>query len=259
MEKELSLFCKNKSRPDGYGLRCKECHSRIERERREREPEAAAAKDRARYAKSPKKYESNKKWNAENVDKVREYEATRAPKRKVYRRIYNKKYYLLNTDKMKAQSAEQRRLNPEYHRQGVIRWRIKNPARFRMHLMRREKRAKEAGPVSQESLQRVLDQARCTYCDRLLTREPSPRQRTLDHILPLARGGTNHSGNHAAACRTCNFSKHDRILFYEWLPPGLVRDQVFTREEVEVYVLEEVARQRAALVEEAEQLSLAAK
>jgi hypothetical protein len=59
-----------------------------------------------------------------------------------------------------------------------------------------------------------------------------------------------------AACSWCNKSKGQKILFYEWLPPGLARERTYTKEEVEVYVVEEIVRQRAAL--DAEQAQRAA-
>ena len=39
----------------------------------------------------------------------------------------------------------------------------------------------------------------CAYC-------PAPAT-TLDHVLPLVRGGTNYEGNLAPACKSCNSSK----------------------------------------------------
>lgn len=49
---------------------------------------------------------------------------------------------------------------------------------------------------------------RCGYC---LTNKAD----TADHIIPLARGGTNHEGNLAPCCRSCNSSKGARLLI-EW-------------------------------------------
>jgi len=55
----------------------------------------------------------------------------------------------------------------------------------------------------------------CAYCPDLAT--------TVDHVVPLVRGGTNHEGNLAPACRSCNGSKGGLTLI-EWrtgkrLPP----------------------------------------
>lgn len=48
---------------------------------------------------------------------------------------------------------------------------------------------------------------RCTYCPSLAT--------TVDHVLPLVRGGTNHEGNLAPCCRRCNSSKGG-LTVAEW-------------------------------------------
>lgn len=43
----------------------------------------------------------------------------------------------------------------------------------------------------------------CLYCAAPAT--------TVDHLIPLVRGGTNYEGNLAPACRSCNSSKQDRL------------------------------------------------
>lgn len=58
-------------------------------------------------------------------------------------------------------------------------------------------------------------QRACLYCDARAT--------TMDHVLPLVRGGTNHEGNLAPACKRCNSSKGGKTVI-EWrtgkrLPP----------------------------------------
>lgn len=55
----------------------------------------------------------------------------------------------------------------------------------------------------------------CTYCQAVAT--------TIDHVLPLVRGGTNHEGNLTPCCRSCNGSKGGYVVV-EWrtgrrLPP----------------------------------------
>jgi 5-methylcytosine-specific restriction endonuclease McrA len=34
---------------------------------------------------------------------------------------------------------------------------------------------------------------------------------TVDHIIPVAKGGTDDPENLVAACRKCNFSKQDKM------------------------------------------------
>ena len=48
----------------------------------------------------------------------------------------------------------------------------------------------------------------CTYCQKVL----SGADATVDHIIPLAKGGDRLAlGNLVACCRSCNSSKKDRI------------------------------------------------
>jgi len=51
----------------------------------------------------------------------------------------------------------------------------------------------------------------CFYCER-----PTPaRQLTMDHIVPLARGGRSTRGNCVPACKACNNRKKS-LLPMEW-------------------------------------------
>ena len=248
--KDILLFCKVRTYPGGYRNVCKECHRAAEASRRNLDKDAYNRRERERYARSTKKATSNKAWNDRNRDKVRAYDAQRVERRAVYKRQYSKQYYRRNVDAAKAASSQQRRSNPEYCKMQVRLWRKKNPDKHRVHLIRRRTLKHAAGPVHPSALTHVFQATCCAYCD--VAFEPTgSRSLHVEHILPLARGGTNHRSNFAAACQFCNSSKHDRILYYEWLPPGVVRDRTFTPEEVEAYRVEEVARQRAALAAEA--------
>jgi 5-methylcytosine-specific restriction endonuclease McrA len=53
----------------------------------------------------------------------------------------------------------------------------------------------------------VAQRRACTYCPRLAS--------TIDHVIPLYRGGTNHEGNLTPCCKPCNSSKRDRYII-EW-------------------------------------------
>lgn len=39
---------------------------------------------------------------------------------------------------------------------------------------------------------------------------------TLDHVVPLARGGTNHITNFQPLCRSCNGSKRLKVIDFRW-------------------------------------------
>ena len=50
---------------------------------------------------------------------------------------------------------------------------------------------------------RLIAQGRCQLCEK----EVAPEALTMEHRVPLARGGTSTRGNLAASCLECNQSK----------------------------------------------------
>lgn len=65
----------------------------------------------------------------------------------------------------------------------------------------------------------------CLYCGCGVVcscqREPftlPPHSATLEHKVPLTRGGSNDRSNIAVACRQCNVGKGNRIYPTEWIP-----------------------------------------
>jgi 5-methylcytosine-specific restriction endonuclease McrA len=58
---------------------------------------------------------------------------------------------------------------------------------------------------------RQLARCRCYYCGKSF---PSHRL-TMDHIVPLARGGKSKKGNVVPACKDCN-NKKKYLLPIEW-------------------------------------------
>ncbi|HET6371541.1 MAG TPA: HNH endonuclease, partial [Nitrospiria bacterium] len=51
----------------------------------------------------------------------------------------------------------------------------------------------------------------CHYCGRKFP----PRELTMDHIVPIVRGGKSGKGNVVPACKECN-SKKKYLLPIEW-------------------------------------------
>lgn len=72
------------------------------------------------------------------------------------------------------------------------------------------RRARLAGATSRPLPKRLLQRMRtavCAYCG-------GPGG-TVDHVVPLSRGGQHTEGNLVPACRSCNSSKADKLLV-EW-------------------------------------------
>jgi 5-methylcytosine-specific restriction endonuclease McrA len=59
---------------------------------------------------------------------------------------------------------------------------------------------------------RKIAKGECQYCGQ----KSAPADLTMDHIVPLARGGRSTKGNLAAACKECNNLKR-QMLPTEWV------------------------------------------
>lgn len=75
----------------------------------------------------------------------------------------------------------------------------------------RREREKARALRKQGWWQNRISQGKCYYCDGQF----SAKELTLDHIVPLARGGRSSKGNCVAACKECNNKKRD-LLPLEW-------------------------------------------
>jgi len=61
----------------------------------------------------------------------------------------------------------------------------------------------------------------CYYCGK---RFP-PRELTMDHLVPLIRGGRSTKGNLVPACKPCNVKKRYRLAFEPELDDALPTDE----------------------------------
>ena len=85
---------------------------------------------------------------------------------------------------------------------------------YRFHLeeadLKRERR--KARELRQSQWwKRKCARGTCFYCGHRV----AARELTMDHIVPLARGGRTTKGNVAPACKTCN-TKKKQLLPMEW-------------------------------------------
>lgn len=58
---------------------------------------------------------------------------------------------------------------------------------------------------------RKIQEGKCYYCDRHV----GPKVLTMDHVVPLSRGGRSKKGNIVPACKECN-NKKKYLLPIEW-------------------------------------------
>jgi len=87
-------------------------------------------------------------------------------------------------------------------------WRINHPGEGAKYGNRYQQRLRDAkqGLLLPKEIRR-LTEALCFYC--------GATARTLDHVVPLIRGGNHTVGNLVAACKSCNSRKQRRTIM-EW-------------------------------------------
>jgi len=75
----------------------------------------------------------------------------------------------------------------------------------------KRERAKARALRSSQWWKRRLAKGTCHYCRQAV----SPGDLTMDHIVPIARGGKSTRGNVVPACKSCNNEKKQRLPM-EW-------------------------------------------
>lgn len=77
----------------------------------------------------------------------------------------------------------------------------------RDHVRRARKNENKTFKISKKELIKLYNSP-CFYCGSL-------NKITLDHVIPISRGGSHGIGNLVPACSFCNGSKHNKFLI-EW-------------------------------------------
>lgn len=191
-EKASEEFYRDRSKKDGLMTKCKACHRVYQEEHREE-----------RRAYHQRRYRKNRDTSR------RQHKAHYAANRKRYA-AQHREYYRTHRKQIKVAQDKYRRT-----RRG----------RETVRVLREQHRARQLGIEGEltrgqwEILRLAFRQ--CPYCGRKFGR--GRRRRTLDHVIPVSRGGTHELENILPACSWCNTSKKDRMLG-EWIPP-LLREQ----------------------------------
>jgi 5-methylcytosine-specific restriction endonuclease McrA len=165
-----------------------------------------------------------KKWYHDNIEKMREYYRLRRqdPKIKEQRKAYaqanserlnvSRRAWKHRNKNYVAEAQRQYRKNqPEKWREWGRLWRLANPISYKLagH-NRRVRKLNATGVCTPEQL---IDRFnfygnRCAYCR-------AETKLTVDHVIPLSRGGSNWPANLRPACDRCNKTKATRTLA-EW-------------------------------------------
>lgn len=125
---------------------------------------------------------------------------------------YRKDYYQKNREKRIKFVVEWGRRNKEKRKVARDKWRAKNTERTNyLRRLYHYRKKNAAGTVSLQEIQKMYRELPvCPYCNQ----RPS---NTVDHVVPLSRGGTNDESNLIPACVSCNSQKGAKTL-WEWRP-----------------------------------------
>lgn len=214
------LFHKSSSSKTGLSAYCKPCsreklrenraanpertraHGRENmRRRRERDPEAVAAYQRAWRAANPDKVAAAKAaWEQANYERHRA-SANRA----------SRKWRAANRPKVRAYNLSWASANPDRVAAKSKRWRESHPITVRMQKSKRRAmiRTASVGTVDLHALW-VRQCGICALCANPIDSTlawPDPASRSVDHIVPLSKGGTHEQSNLQWTHLVCNLKK----------------------------------------------------
>lgn len=160
---------------------------------------AAANRERVRA--------TTKAWESANPDKARAARAAWREANRDRQRAASAEWQARNLDKARAASAKYRAAHPEKARQMAAAWRANNPEVNRVHCNNRRARKRHAGgKLSTGLAARLLElqRGKCACgCN-----QPLGDDFHLDHIMPLALGGSNTDDNIQLLRAKCNHQKH---------------------------------------------------
>lgn len=75
----------------------------------------------------------------------------------------------------------------------------------------KKERAKARELKRSQWWKRKCAEGKCYFCKQIIP----PRELTMDHIVPIIRGGKSTKGNVVPACKQCNSQKKHSLLM-EW-------------------------------------------
>lgn len=212
VDKPLTEFHKRNSAPCGYKSACKSCRNTDVKvsDATRLAPDALRTCRKCGIQKPAQDFDVNirvpsgyfstcrecrrataRDWKARNKDRIRKYEEE------------NREHLT------QLRYAWQRRNRERYL--AMRRMRSYTPKERLYNLLKvQSRRVSKNGTVTPEQIAGLRErQKKCYYCKRVFT---STRPPTIDHVIPLNKGGAHDISNIVLACKSCNSSKSDRLL-----------------------------------------------
>jgi 5-methylcytosine-specific restriction endonuclease McrA len=121
---------------------------------------------------------------------------------------YVKKYYLLNKERIAKKATEWNRKNKDKRKIIKRKWFLANRGHKNFLNKVRIYREKGAGgKVTKKDADNLFEKHNkiCYYCK-------VNKATSIDHIIPISRGGSNDINNLVPACISCNSKKGNKLL-----------------------------------------------
>ena len=218
LEKPVTDFGFVNGKPNCY---CRKCKSRRDGEYRKKHSEKIKEKKRVEYQESSEKVrQRSRDWYRAN----KEHACIVARKNVLRKRDYvlarQKEWYLRNKERILAKASEYRKINSFYISQWHAKWRSSNKAKiaslnrryyiankdkcYRHSAIRRARKQNAEGGHTKADILRILAAQKCKC---IVCRTNIEKCYTVDHIVPLSRGGSDNPENLQMVCKSCNSKK----------------------------------------------------
>ena len=188
--KPVAEFARDASKRDGLRSHCKECCRAGNAAWYVANPDKVKASAAAWRAANPEKYKAaSVKWIAANSER---------------KKAYDDAWAAANPDKRKASCAKWKSANRDKIKKAYAAWAKTKPESIRIRNQNRRARA-SGGKLSNGLADKLvkLQRGKCACgCGQLLGTDYH-----LDHIMPLALGGTNTDNNIQLLRKLCNLQK----------------------------------------------------
>jgi len=186
--KPIREFARHQTCKGGYDATCKECRKEKKKAFIEKHPGYKTMINRRYRERHPE--DRKKRWKiyyGNNIEK---------------RRVYREKYYRDNEDYWKQYSREHYRQYPEIYK-----------------FYHQQRRARESGGDLRQGDFGIV----CVEYGNVCLSCGSIKNISLDHIVPISRGGVHSIMNIQPLCRSCNSKKGTKTIDYRpYVPKWLI-------------------------------------
>lgn len=215
----------SKGKKTGFVTKCKSCVQEYYSQYYLSRQEELRKRRKDHRHKNPEQYlRTNRKLTTASRERQREY---------------GKQWYQANCERIKKKSRERYMANPAKHREMRQRWNKKNPDYSRQYYLRDKDNVRKRkqrwykenpdkakayahkrralklaaiGEFTKEDLQLAYhaQKGKCWHCSKHIGKKYH-----ADHLIPLAKGGTNNPNNIVVSCAKCNSSKGAKYC-WQW-------------------------------------------